>query len=569
LATIHTILKELRDNATSQRDLGDKLERLIKKYLLTDPQYADKLSNVWLWMEWEGRGNKIDTGIDLVAKERGTGEYWAIQCKFYEPTHTLQKSDIDSFFTASGQRFSTSDGEYYFSQRLIVSTTDKWSSKAENALSDQQIPVSRLRVEDLDQSKVDWSQFSLTKLDDMPLLPKKTLRDHQVEALTKTKEGFETSDRGKLIMACGTGKTFTSLRIAEQVTPKNGRILFLAPSISLVSQTLREWTAEANNPIHAFVVCSDTKVGKDTEDIRTHDLAYPATTDPNKLAQHAKAGVLSSDRRTVIFSTYQSIQVVADAQQDSGLGDFDLIICDEAHRTTGITLSDGNASDFVKVHDQDVIRGKKRLYMTATPRIYAEASKTKAGRHDATLYSMDDEDVYGTEFYRLGFGKAVELDLLSEYKVLIVATNEDKMISIANQYNAYKLDSKKAIDTEFALKIIGSWKGLSKQGLMQIGDDGEQEPLDADISPMRRAVAFSRTIKASEATTDTFSTLVDMYKETHEDNDSSAMTDCTLRHVDGKMNALQRQNSLEWLKAEPDSNECRVLSNAEGVKYFV
>ncbi len=323
---------------------------------------------------------------------------------------------------------------------------------------------------------------------------------------------------------------------------------------------MREWTAQAHDPIHAFVVCSDSKVGRDEEDLRTHDLAYPATTDARKLASAAQA--LTHGRRVVVFSTYQSIQVVAEAQR-ARLGDFDQIICDEAHRTTGLTLPGEDPSDFVKVHSNGVVRGAKRLYMTATPRIYADASKTKADQNEAVLFSMDDPDTFGPEFYRLGFGKAVERDLLSEYKVLIVAVEQDKMGDVANRYNrAYKLDDKKAIDINFATKIVGSWKGLSKKGLVLVDENGEQEALTEDTDPMRRAVAFSRSIKASQQITEVFGRLAELYAEAYQPEDVPSMVDCHLQHVDGTMNALQRSSALDWLKDNPGSGKCRILSNA-------
>jgi len=553
------LLDELTEATRTNRDKGTQFELLIANYLKTDPQYADRLSDVWLWGEWPGRWGG-DDGIDLVAREHGTGDYWAIQCKFFDASHSLQKSDIDSFFTASGKHFTDNEGQHSFSNRLLVCTTDKWSAKAEEALTGQTIPVTRLWFKDLADSPIDWSQFSLSNIKDIHLKKKKEPRDHQSEAIGLVTEGFATSDRGKLIMACGTGKTFTALRLAEQLTPANGRILFLAPSISLVAQSLREWTAEAQTPIHAFVVCSDSKVGKDEEDIRTHDLAYPATTNARKLAAAAQA--VSTDRRTVVFSTYQSIQVVADAQKQ-GFSEFDIIICDEAHRTTGLTLPGEDDSEFNKVHHNHIVRAKKRLYMTATPRIYADASKTKAGKSDAVLYSMDDVDTYGPEFYRLGFGKAVTKDLLSEYKVLIVAVDENKMANLANSFNnAYKIDGKTAIDIRFATKIIGSWKGLSKQGLKLVGDDGQEELITEDIAPMRRAVAFSRTIKDSRQTTDIFGKLVSLYQQSHTEGVEGGLSRCTLDHVDGGMNALKRQTALDWLKGNLDKGECRILSNA-------
>lgn len=528
---------------------------------MTDPQYSDRLADVWLWGEWPDRWG-TDVGIDIVARERGTGEYWAVQCKFYDPGYSLQKADIDSFFTASGKKFSTKDGERSFSHRIVVSTTDKWSKHADDALADQVIPASRLWLKDLAESPIDWSQFSLSRIKDIKLRQKKEPREHQREAIRAVNQGFKEAERGKLIMACGTGKTFTALRLMEDMVPTDGRVLFLAPSISLVSQSLREWTAESLQPFHAFVVCSDSKVGRDEEDISTHDLAYPATTDSKKLSK--AVSVVAKGRRTILFSTYQSIQVVADAQR-AGLGEFDLIICDEAHRTTGLTLPSEDPSQFVKVHDNAVVKAKKRLYMTATPRIFAEKSKSKANEAEAVLFSMDDKDTYGEEFYRLGFGKAVDRDLLSEYKVLIVAVKEGEMAKLANNFNnAYKIDEKKAIDINFATKIIGSWKGLSKRGLVLVGEDGQEEAITEDTAPMRRAVAFSKSIKDSKQTQEIFGKLVETYRQSRdgEDDAFSGMVACQIDHVDGTMNALKRQSALDWLKSDVEEGQCRVLSNA-------
>ncbi|MTJ50637.1 DEAD/DEAH box helicase family protein [Dolichospermum sp. UHCC 0259] len=400
--TIYTILEEFRQDANSNRDLGDKFERLMVSFLKTDPLYQEHFSNVWMWMDFPKRGNAPDTGIDLVAEERDTGDYCAIQCKFYNSSYTLEKHDIDSFFTASGTSL--------FSKRIIVSTTDKWSKHAESSLKNQQIPVTRLTIHDLANSPVDWSKFSLKKPEQLKLKPKKQIRPHQVIALEKVMSGFQELDRGKLIMACGTGKTFTSLKITEQFAGKDSLILFLVPSISLLSQTLREWTSETGVSIHSIAVCSDTKVGKnkaseDDADLTVNDLAFPPTTNAQDIINSYRAFQSKKDL-TVIFSTYQSIQSIADAQL-KGLPEFNLIICDEAHRTTGVTISGNEESYFVKVHDQDFIKGKKRLYMTATPKLFSDDTKVQAQENDASLCSMDDEHIYGKEFHRLGFGEAV------------------------------------------------------------------------------------------------------------------------------------------------------------------
>ena len=547
MTTIHDILDDLARAATDARDKGDKFERLMAAYLRTEPLYQDQFSDVWLWSDWPGREGRPDTGIDLVARERDTNGFCAIQCKFYHPTHTLQRSDIDSFFTASGKA--------PFTSRLLISTTDKWSKHAEEALEAQQIPVTRLRVQDLDDSAVDWSQFALERPESLTRKARKSIRPHQQLALEKVKAGFQTVDRGKIIMACGTGKTFTSLKIAEGLTPPGGLVLFLVPSISLLSQSLKEWTAEASIPLRAFAVCSDTTVGKKktNEDLRVHDLAYPATTDAVKLVQAFtipphKPGL------TVIFSTYQSIQVLADAQA-RGLPDFDLAICDEAHRTTGATLEGEEESHFVRIHDQRFLCARKRLYMTATPRLYNDGTKTKAQEEGAVLCSMDDEALYGPEFYRLGFGEAVGAGLLCDYKVMVLAIDEK---AVGKTFQGQIADTNNELTLDDAVKIVGCWNGLAKRTPPVEGKDAAT----VDRTPMRRAVAFARSIKDSQKIAKLFGQIVQEYLAgAAEDN---TLLRCEVQHVDGTFNVLKRNERLDWLKDDTRSQGavCRILTNA-------
>src|SRR5665811_1217809 len=539
--TIHEVLADLRAQATSESQKGALFEDLIAKYLRTDPQYAAQFAKVWRWMEWPGRQGKADTGIDLVAEESGTGELVAIQCKFYAETHHLQKVDIDSFFTALGKKD--------FSAGLIVSTTDSWSKHAEDALSDQSNPVGRLRVGELDLSPVDWAQFSLLDIEYMPLRDRKQVRPHQREAIDAVKAGFATHDRGKLIMACGTGKTFTSLRLVEEHVPPGGNVLFLVPSISLLSQTLREWSAEAAEPLRFFGVCSDRSVGKGSEDMRIHDLAIPATTDTASLVAELERGRVPGVT-TVVLSTYQSIDVISRAQK-LGAGAFDLVICDEAHRTTGVTLAGEDDSAFVKIHDNTVIKATKRLYMTATPRIYDDGSKSKAADGSAVLASMDDETLYGPELHRLGFGEAVERDLLADYKVLVLAVDEEY---VAKEFQQQLADENSELSLDDASKIVGCYNGLAKRSL-------DADRLNVDAHPMHRAVAFSRTIKDSKAIAEMFDEITDhLAINAVEDN----ALRCAAEHVDGTFNVLERNKKLDWLKAPiPESdNLCRILSNA-------
>ncbi|MDR1265747.1 MAG: DEAD/DEAH box helicase family protein [Propionibacteriaceae bacterium] len=558
-STVEALLGQLVASSTSERDKGDKFERLVRRFLAVDAPWAARFSEVFMWADWPGRDGRPDRGIDLVAVDRETGAPVAIQCKFYSRDHYLAKPDIDSFLAESGK--------HPFTGRLIVSTTDRWNTAAEQAIQDQQIPVQRIGLADLIDSSIDWSQFSFSDPDKLQTKARKTLRPHQDKALAAVRGGFDDHDRGKLIMACGTGKTLTSLRIAEDLVGAGGSVLFLVPSIALLSQSLRQWSIEATVPLRAFAVCSDAKVGKDQggegEDISVVDLEIPATTEPARLiAQVTGRAGAGEGRMTVVFSTYQSIDVIHQAQQQ-GLGRFDLIVCDEAHRTTGATLAGADESAFVRVHDNGYIGAAKRLYMTATPRIYDDASKAKAGEADALIASMDDETLYGPQFHRLDFGQAVGLGLLSDYRVLILTVPENAVSRVMQ--SAFAVNSE--LNLPDAAKIIGCWNGLGKRGR-------PDQDFPTDPAPMRRAVAFCHNIKTSKVFEREFADVAGHYAGLIEEAVSTVAADGSLQtedldlletevhHVDGTMNILQRNAALDWLRSEPPAGRCRILTNA-------
>jgi len=566
------ILERYRKISFSERDKGDRFERLMQAYLKTDPKYAYLFKEVWMWNEFPYKGDfgGKDTGIDLVALTN-EGDYWAIQCKFYDKDTTIDKKSVDSFLSTSSRKFVGEDLQTVgFSQRLWISTTNKWGSNALEAIKNQNPPVSRLNLLELQESPVDWEKLDKGITGELARTSKKILREHQKEALEKTHTYFKTADRGKLIMACGTGKTFTSLRIAENETNGNGLILFLVPSIALLGQTLREWTADSNEPIKPICICSDSKITKKTNNddgdyTSVVDLAMPASTDvDNIIRQFRRIKENNQSGMTVVFSTYQSIEVIAKAQRemDEDINAiFDLIICDEAHRTTGVKLVDEDSSAFIKVHDNDFIKAKKRLYMTATPRLYSDDSKSKAAQNDAIICSMDDEHLYGKEIYRIGFGEAVEKDLLTDYKVLIL-TLSDKDIPLSLQNSLAK---DKEVSTDDLSKLIGCINALSKQII------GDEDLIKAsDPEPMKRAVAFCQNIKISKHITETFNEVSEEYIETLDTEKKEEIVAVESQHIDGSMSAPQRDELLGWLKAEDaESNHCRVLTNvrclSEGV----
>ncbi|WP_394244997.1 DEAD/DEAH box helicase [Halopseudomonas laoshanensis] len=564
MSALSSLLDTFRSASVTEREKGTYFEELIVAYLRNEATYRDLYEQVWTYADWakeRGLSGK-DAGIDLVARTQGTGEHHAIQCKLYAEDYRVQKKDIDSFFTASGKA--------PFLHRIIVTTTNNWSEHAEDALQGQQPAVSKIDLQALEDSQIDWAKYQADQA--VVLKPKKQLRDHQQTALNAVTAGLQDTDRGKLIMACGTGKTFTSLKIAEHLAGQGKRVLFLVPSLSLLSQTLTEWTQESGTPLHSFAVCSDSDVGKkrkaedDAVQVYTHELRYPATTKADRLAAEMLKRS-DSEHMSVVYSTYHSIDVISRAQHEHGLAAFDLVICDEAHRTTGATFGDDDESAFVRIHDADYIRASKRLYMTATPRIYGDSAKVKAELGEVTLCSMDDQTLFGKELFVINFSEAVQRGLLTDYKVLVL-TVEQSVISRRLQELLRDEDNQLKVDD--AAKIVGCWKALAKQGLA--------EDLVGDDQPMKRAVAFCQVISPTYKGTkhkvssvniaSMFKSVVDAYQEA-EGIDQASRLICEAEHVDGGMNASQKEVKLNWLKEEPPANTCRILSNvrclSEGV----
>lgn len=587
ICSFDDILKKYRERAFSLRDQGDKFERLMKAFLNTSPLYAGWFKHVWMWNEFPYRadfGGK-DTGIDLVAQTT-SGDYWAIQCKCYAEDKQITKPDVDTFLSTSAKTFVNENAQTtQFRQRLFISTTNNWNSNAEETLRNQIIPVIRLNLIDLQNTPVDWVELDKGVFGTEAQLAKKKLREHQKTALDNAHKYFSDHNRGKLIMACGTGKTFTSLKIAENETKGNGLVLFLVPSIALLGQTLREWMAETEVKINPICVCSDAgvtkkKTGSDDDSSSIIDLAMPASTNKeNLIRQFEIIRATGQSGMTVVFSTYQSIDVVSETQKalDKLYPNeyvFDIVICDEAHRTTGVTLKGEEDAAFVKVHRDEYIKAKKRLYMTATPRLYNESSKNKAEAHEAILCSMDDESIYGQEIYRIGFGEAVDKQLLSDYKVLVLTMQEGQaetnvLKKIQEAVESDEDDSLPKDGLEISIddvsKLIGCINALSKRMLVDADLLNSSDP-----EPMHRAVAFCQTIKISKKITNIFNSHKDKYYDTLTQKERAEVVGVSSKHIDGGMDATERESLLQWLKSAPtDTNECRILTNvrclSEGV----
>ncbi|MCY4419461.1 MAG: DEAD/DEAH box helicase family protein, partial [Cytophagales bacterium] len=559
-------MAKLREGDPSESEKGRRFELLMQRYLKTTGVYAHQLSEVWLWNDFPCRkqlGGK-DLGIDLVGKTKD-GKYWAIQCKFFQEDTVIDKKQIDSFLSASSRQFKSDSGETAFSFRLLITSSKKGLGKNAKAIVGKQtIDTGTLGYHDLEKSDdVDWKALYYGKSGE-EFKKRKEVRDHQLEAIKKTHTHFKKEDKGKLIMACGTGKTFTSLRIAEKETGGKGLVLFLVPSIALISQSLRGWSSDVQGKMNAICVCSDEKVKRsvqEKEDLSIHDIAFPTTTDQDEIARQLQF-YRDKEGLVVVFSTYQSLQAVIDAQQallketDRSYGTFDLIICDEAHRTTGVVHKGEEKSHFVKVHDTDALRGRRRLFMTATPRLYGDAAKSTAAYHEALLWSMDDEKIYGTEIYSIGFGDAVEEGLLCDFKVIVLALDYT-IVPRSLQESLSQEDGSISLDDQTML--IGCIQALSKQ---LVGDHTNLK--ETDPSPMRTALAFCHQIKNSKAITKEVNRLSPLYLDSIEESRREQTQHLCSKHIDGKMNAQERNELLDWLKDGSDGEEqktCRMLSN--------
>lgn len=540
-----SLVQQINELAETQRDRGTYFEYLARAYFQNEPTYQNEFENIWMLADVPEEYGipKTDIGVDLVA-ETFTGELVAIQAKFYD--RAIQKSNIDSFLSELGK--------YYYKSGIIVASTDKWGKNAEKALADRG-DVVRIGLSDLRNSRIDWDKFSFERPDEVTVKAKKKPRYYQKEVIEKALAYFKENDRGQLIMAPGTGKTFTSLKVAEAMAKESDKeqyvVLYLVPSIQLLTQTLRGWNNDTDMTMSSMAVTSDRNASRSSVkqdesniQIKASDIGYPATTSPEKVLNNYRELMRKPKKDLlVVFGTYQSIDVLGKAQKE-GFPEFDLIIADEAHRTTGAKALGEEDSSFTKVHSNSNVKGYKRLYQTATPKLYGTEARKKAESNSILVSSMDDENLYGKVFYRLGFGDAISHDILTDYKLMVLAVDEtvvqkDMQKSLSDPENGLNIDD--------IGRIIGVWNGMIKRESFTDKVSGE---------PMKRAIAFSRTIKDSQRLSEQFENVVNDYL------DSDKGYSVNVRHVDGSMNALQKNEALDWLASDDILDDsARILSN--------
>ncbi len=532
-----------------------------------------RFKNVWRWMEWpdrEARGYGGDVGIDLVAEqtELAGGGLCAIQTKAHIEGR-IDKKAVDSFISASAGSA--------FSARLLVLTAPMTAQA--RTMVEQAVPRCEvLYRSDLESWPVNWAEC----LEDPERLrfaprPRHTPKPFQREAVAKVLRGLEEHDRGRLVLPCGTGKSVVSLWIAERQVGRGGRVLYLVPSIALMNQTMREWAQQRDPGIpHRYIgVCSDTRAGHIAEDAPLAELAMPVTTDPDRIAY--QLDVEDSSSMTVVFCTYQSLSLIADAQAEGSLfgsaPEFDLVLCDEAHRTTGIEDTatpkqskspKRSVTPFSFIHDPNAVRASKRLYMTATPRIYTEAARSRVEQASGSfdVYSMDDPAVYGPEMYRMSFGAAVEGGHLTDYKVLVIAVAENPVLDV---YDNIVIEDDRPFKIQEAVRFAGCWDGLADP-TTTTAEGRITGAANAEHSA-KRAIAFTNRIRNSQLVEHYWNPVVEamataVHGYTTAGGGDVELLECQVRHVDGSKNALERADTIAWLRAGDSDGGCRIVTNA-------
>jgi superfamily II DNA or RNA helicase len=496
---------------------GKQFERVVKWFLTHDPAWATQVEKVWLWNEWPERWG-VDCGIDLVFRHKN-GELWAVQAKCYSPDYTVTKHDVDRFLSESNRAL--------VHRRLLVATTDRIGSNAMRVCEAQEKPVVLFRLSDFNNSLLDYpGEFA--HLHDSLRRPRPLPRDHQTDAIAAVASGLRTADRGQLIMACGTGKTYVTLWVKEALNAQ--RTLVLVPSLGLLSQLLREWAHAASVPFDLLCVCSDESVGSKSGDDAVHsvmDLAFRVTSDAAEVRRFLCG---AGDR--VVLSTYQSSLVVAAAQSDTGVPAFDLAIADEAHRCAGKV-----GGDFSAILDNQQIRSAKRLFATATPRIYSRGVKSAAEARGVEVVGMDDRALFGAVLYALPFGKAIERKLLTDYRVVIIGVDDATIAQWIAQRKLVSTGTGVETDSESLAAQIGLLKAMK----------------DYDL---KRVISFHSRVSRAEGFITELQKVSDWISDEHRPSG-----DLHADFVSGNMPAGKRKVKLDRLK-ELRANERAVLSNA-------
>jgi predicted helicase len=510
LASFTNFIQSIRTDGND----GKAFEVFSKWFLKNDPEWSTQVDEVWLWDEWPDKWGP-DCGIDLVFRHKN-GETWAVQSKCYDSNYPVTKKDMDTFLSESNRAL--------IHKRLLLTSTDLMSANAIRTCDHQEKDVVRFMLRNFEEAAVNYPEH-ISELNKVKPKKKPKPRDHQREAIDATAKGLKTHDRGQLIMACGTGKTFTTLWIKEQLQANT--TLVLLPSLNLLGQTMREWTAAFNQPFDVLCVCSDKSVGRKNEDMGVNEAPFPVTSQPDEIERF-----LRNKGPKVVFCTYQSSELIAEAQRNKSIPDFDLVVADEAHRCAGKA-----DAAFSTVLDGEAIRTTKRLFTTATPRMYASTLSTKAEERGVEVIGMDNLDAFGPQLHTLTFGEAIKRDLLTDYQVVIVGVNEPMVKEWIDEREIIAFHPDEATDARSLAAKIGLIKAIK----------------DYDLN---RVISFHSRVKGAQDFSVELSNIVGLVEESHRPQ-GSIWTD----FVSGEMNAGDRTAKIKKLK-DLGSADRGLLTNA-------
>ena len=556
--TIGEAMDAIRGTALTEGDKGKRFETLVRQVLPTLPEYD--IRKVWRFADWPDRArrmgrDKSDLGIDLVA-ELNSGGYVSIQCKFWGEHRRLSFTDLATFFADSAP---IAERNHEFECMIVVATC----------------PLTSNAIQQLRGRNGRYVSFYYKHRDD-PLDYQTIKRPHtplpkQKEAIERCVEGLHNHDRGRLVMACGTGKTFTALRVAEALGVN--RVLFVAPSIALVGQARKEWLRQSIGDIASVIVCSDSSAGQGSGDeLGLLELDCPVTRNAGVLAKFL--GRTGSAMR-VVFCTHQSLRRVTDAQKTHGAGAFGLTIIDEAHWTTGVVRDEPRKKtgfSFQDVHFDECVQTSKRLYMTATPRVYTTKSRLSMEGKGYVVHDMDDETVFGPEFFRLSFRNAVESPgadgrpMLCDYRVVVLAVPEGD-VSAAMKDRLSNLPEA----TAKAIRRTGLEHHITRVYGTSLALNGEMEGSSKDLPDrLRRVIAFANTRDASKWYAKALVDSKVRERTTRALRDASRVGTINAEHLDATHDAFSRSVALDRLRRIPSGEAvsevlCNVKLFSEGV----
>ena len=493
------------------QEKGRQLERAAHLYLLEQQEVDD----VYTWRDWAHKQeiSANDIGVDLVAIR--DGQPWAVQCKHW--AREVSWNDLGTFIGTLNDVSLGFAGGYLIAGGISRTAADRLANSAKPVVV---IPAAHL---------ADYL--------DLPAGPRPpsaphTLRPYQTEAVTHALQGLDQHGRGKLIMAPGTGKTTVAAHIATRMG-KGALILFCCPTIALLDQSIRAFRRDCPD-LHACAVVSDAAVGREEDGLSV--LAFPATTKAEDLLSFTPR----ADKINVVFATYQSLAVIAQAQRKD-FPEFDLAICDEAHRTAGVSTAEDDA--FRLIHDNQKIRARRRLYMTATPRVFdVREEQRKVLDEDLTirLYDMSDEAVYGPTLYEYGMRRAINDGYLSPYRLVVIAVDRT---AVQEQLREY-LASEGAHSLDDTTKLIG----LAHLVSGRVTDErGESITVRA-----KRGIVFLNRVSRAEKVAKDFAGIC---------RSTTGVSNLDIRHIDGRMSAWEKRALIDWLAEQGE--EVRILANAK------